>query len=54
MVSYTAEDILERVDELISLLEEHEIELYVAVELAHQLRDEIVQTLSPDEEVEDQ
>ena len=50
METYTAEDILERVNELIVILEENELELYVAVELAHQLHDEIVQAFPVDED----
>jgi hypothetical protein len=37
------EELLEQIDALIESLNEHEGELYVAVEIAHHLRDEVVQ-----------
>lgn len=43
MDQYTIDDILERIDELIEILNEHEEVLYIPIEVAHQLRDEIEQ-----------
>lgn len=42
------DDLVEHVNELIDFLSEHEDVFYVALEVAHQLRDEIVQITSED------
>jgi hypothetical protein len=42
------EDLLEHVNTLIDFLSEHEDVFYVPLEVAHQLRDEIVQVISKD------
>jgi predicted DNA-binding protein len=46
------DDLIEHVNELIDYLSEHEDAFYVALDVAHQLRDEIIQVTSeeqPDE-----
>lgn len=47
------ENILEQLDTLIDAMSEHENELYIAIEIAHQLRDEIVQ-VEPTENEDDE
>jgi hypothetical protein len=42
------DDLVEHVNELIDYLSEHEDTFYVALDVAHQLRDEIVQITSED------
>jgi predicted DNA-binding protein len=49
MELYSSDDLLENVNSIIEYLVEHEDDFYVALEVAHQLRDEIIQAL-PDEE----
>lgn len=44
------EDLLEQLDTLIEAMSEHEGELYIAIEVAHHLRDEIVQVGSESSE----
>lgn len=46
------DDLLEQLDALIEAMSEHEGELYVAIEIAHELRDTIVQVgaESPEED----
>ena len=48
----THDDLVEHVNELIDYLSEHEDTFYVALDVAHQLRDEIVQITS--EELSDE
>jgi hypothetical protein len=46
------EELLERVDEIIGVLQEDEEKCYVALDVAHQLRDELVHLIpeeTPDE-----
>lgn len=44
MEQYIIDDLLERVDDLINIMDEHEELFYISIEVAHQLRDEISQT----------
>lgn len=52
MEQYIIDDILDRIDELLEILNEYEDAFYVAIEVAHQLRDEVTQVepVSEDEE----
>jgi hypothetical protein len=43
METHQYDDLLEQLDALIETMDEHEGELYVAIEIAHHLRDTIVQ-----------
>jgi len=45
----TSDDLLERVDTIIDFLTEREDVYYVALEIAHQLRDEIMQAAEEQE-----
>ena len=52
MEQATSELLLERIDELIQILTEHENECYVPLEVAQQLRDELL-SISSQEDSDD-
>jgi exonuclease VII small subunit len=45
----TTDEIVDAIDSLILTLNEDENQFYVAIDLAHQLREELLQVLSGDE-----
>jgi hypothetical protein len=53
MERHEYENLLEQLDVLIEAMDEHDQLLYIALEVAHQLRDEIIQ-VEPEEPAEDE
>lgn len=45
MPASTGTEMLERLDEVIAILERNENRFYVEIDLAHQLRDQLAQTI---------
>lgn len=45
----TPEDLLECIESIVNYLSHHDDTFYVALELAHQLQDEIIQAIPDDE-----
>lgn len=45
----SSEDLLDQLDELISMFEQDENRFYVVLDIAHQLRDELSQVVDRDE-----
>jgi hypothetical protein len=45
MSAFSGTDIIERLDEIITVLEQNENQFYVEIDLAHQLRDQLAQTI---------
>lgn len=44
MDQYIIDDLLDRINELIDIMNEHEEMFYISIEVAHQLRDEVEQS----------